>query len=249
MAGCGSAGGTRALPHGGMRRLRQVAPVPMLALLLACQAGAPDGDAVAAATATADVADAVASREAVPDVAASRPAADVPPDDGEAPEAPAVEPPRVDADIDLHADAGQPAQTRAEEGLLVGNAVDAEALDAAFQSGEWDEYVDMFEEDALADPDARDLQRLYEDALRASLAGYEMALARFGCGLSLCAGTLRAPEPGAGERYAAWRTTFPGGSGLPAHVYADFPVAGDGLLEVRFVFSMDPAANAVMVRH
>lgn len=106
----------------------------------------------------------------------------------------------------------------------------------------WEETVARFEADAMADQDAGELQRVYELALRETLAAHGLGLARFGCGLTLCAGTILGPLEDGGARYAAWQVE---GIGLSTPFFVRYEADNAVQFEVRFTFSTDPSTRSI----
>ena len=106
----------------------------------------------------------------------------------------------------------------------------------------WEETVARFEADAMADQDAGELQRVYEQALRETLAAHGLGLARFGCGLTLCAGTILGPLEDGEARYEAWQMR---GIDLSTPVFVRYEADNAVHFELRFTFSTDPSARSI----
>ena len=109
----------------------------------------------------------------------------------------------------------------------------------------WDESVARFEADAMADPDAGELQQVYEQALRESLSAQGLHLGRFGCGLSLCAGTILGPLEDGEARYGRWSAQD---LDLPLPMFVQTTADNALHMEVRFTFSTDPGAQSIIIR-
>ena len=141
-----------------------------------------------------------------------------------------------------------------ESGLTPGEAaflpegnIDAGRLAVQMRGDLWDETVARFAADAAVDPDARELQALYEQALRESLDRHGLVLVQFGCGLSLCAGTARRPLPEDGYRFAT-SNILDLGEGLPTPMRAFRQLETAQYMELRFSFSTDPALRTITIR-
>lgn len=106
----------------------------------------------------------------------------------------------------------------------------------------WEETVARFEADAMADQDAGELQRVYEQALRETLAAHGLGLARFGCGLTLCAGTILGPLEDGEARYEAWQMR---GIDLSTPFFVRYEADNAVQFELRFTFSTDPSAQTI----
>lgn len=119
-------------------------------------------------------------------------------------------------------------------------------LIAEMQGGRWDDIVARFEADAMADPDAGELQRVYGHALREGLAVHGLGLGRFGCGLTLCAGTILGPVEDGQSRFDAWQA---GGFELPLPVFVRYRADNAAHFEMRFTFSTDPSAQSITIDH
>lgn len=112
----------------------------------------------------------------------------------------------------------------------------------------WDDTVARFEADAITDRDARELQTMYERALHKSLTKHGLVLARFGCGLSLCAGTVRGPKKGGQSRIESWWGADPVGD-LPMPMRVVTKIDNPRYAENRFSFSTDPSIRTILVSH
>lgn len=110
----------------------------------------------------------------------------------------------------------------------------------------WEETVARFEADAMADQDAGELQRVYEQALRETLATHGLGLARFGCGFTLCAGTILGPLEDGEARYEAWQGQ---GIGLSTPFFVRYEADNAVQFELRFTFSTDPSARSITISH
>ena len=106
----------------------------------------------------------------------------------------------------------------------------------------WEDTVARFEADAMADQDAGELQRVYEQALRETLAAHGLGLARFGCGLTLCAGTILGPLEDGEARYEAWQMR---GIDLSTPFFVRYEADNAVQFELRFTFSTDPSAQTI----
>lgn len=138
-----------------------------------------------------------------------------------------------------------------EQGLAPGEAafftadggIDGGSLREQMHGERWDETVARFEADAIADPDARQLQELYEQALREAVARHGLVLARFGCGLSLCAGTARGPLRDDGYPFDSGNVFQFDGLRTPMILSGLFETGQH--VEVRFSFSTDPNVQSM----
>ena len=117
-------------------------------------------------------------------------------------------------------------------------------LIADMKSERWDESVARFEADAMADQHAAELQRVYEQTMRDTLAPQGLGLARFGCGLTLCAGTILGPLEDGLARYEAWQRQ---GIGLPLPLFVRYERDNAVQFELRFTFSTDPSAQSITI--
>lgn len=115
------------------------------------------------------------------------------------------------------------------------------------RSERWDDTVAGFEADALADGDARELQALYERTLHASLDEHGLTLVRLGCGVSLCAGTVRGPKNGGQSRLEHWWTSRPAGE-LPMPFLVKADIDSPHYVESRFSFSTDPSIRGIVIK-
>lgn len=106
----------------------------------------------------------------------------------------------------------------------------------------WEETVARFEADAMADQDAGELQRVYEQAMRETLATHGLGLVRFGCGLTLCAGTILGPLEDGEARYEAWQGQ---GIDLSTPFFVRYEADNAVQFELRFTFSTDWSARSI----
>ena len=111
----------------------------------------------------------------------------------------------------------------------------------------WDDAVARFEADAMTDPDAGELQAMYERKLRESTAAHGLALMRFGCGLSLCAGTVRGSANDRSQIDHWWNGSPVGDLPAPMRVVAK--VDDPPYVEIRFSFSTDQSVRSMIIRH
>lgn len=139
-----------------------------------------------------------------------------------------------------------------ESGLTPGEAefMDGEAIGAgrfaeAMRGDRWDETVGRFEADSGMDPDARELERIYREALQPALARHDMVLARFGCGLSLCAGTARGPLPEEPSMLPAGLVLDVEGLSMPMRVVRE--VETPRYRELRFSFSIETEHRTIRI--
>ena len=102
--------------------------------------------------------------------------------------------------------------------------------------------ISQFEQDAAGQPEVQDLTRLYRTAA-SRLMGQDGTLVSFACGYSLCVGEIRSRTD---EDFSAWSEAIGLDKAAPVYSLATAPMTwGRDQRGGRFVFSVDPAANAI----
>lgn len=102
--------------------------------------------------------------------------------------------------------------------------------------------ISQFEQDAAGQPEVQDLTRLYR-AAASRLMGQDGTLVSFACGYSLCVGEIRSRTD---EDFSAWSEAIGLDKAAPVYSLATAPMTwGRDQRGGRFVFSVDPAANAI----
>lgn len=129
-----------------------------------------------------------------------------------------------------------------ERKFIRNNELRIEAAGEALQSQKFESIARSFEIDTAKDSNALSLTDLYKQSIRKQL-GSTGQLVSFSCGLSLCIGALRT---NATENYDSWTQKFFADNGTPSYSFADSIVKlAENHYEGRFMFSTDPAANAM----
>ncbi|WP_286073752.1 hypothetical protein [Stenotrophomonas sp. 59] len=127
--------------------------------------------------------------------------------------------------------------------LMADGGVSAEKREALLGSDKaFAQVVGQFERDASRRPEVQDLTGLYKDAA-ARLIGKDGTLVSFACGYSLCVGEIRSRTE---EDFSAWSEAFGLDKASPVYSLTTAPMTwGRDQHGGRFVFSVDPAANAI----
>jgi hypothetical protein len=128
---------------------------------------------------------------------------------------------------------------------VAGSALAIDAAEQVLASPGFDRFMETFAREATS-PEALDLTALYAGAAGNLLAGDAVArLVDLQCGTTLCIGRIRSRTR---DAYRKWSEAFGSSRSTPHYSYIDrtIPLAADDY-EHRFIFSTDPAANAVTV--
>ncbi len=136
-----------------------------------------------------------------------------------------------------------------EYGLLLGKSMDSKKIQSLLFSKEFDEQIDAFANQSLADPDASELSSIYKKMLEKQMKNnkIKIKLRRLVCGTSICVGTM---ENGNDSEYARWSGVFLDDSATPNYGFVNSTISvGADQFENRFVFSTDPEANSITVPH
>lgn len=130
--------------------------------------------------------------------------------------------------------------------LMADGGVSAEKSEALLGSDKaFAQVVGQFERDASRRPEVQDLTGLYKDAAT-RLIGKDGTLVSFACGYSLCVGEIRSRTE---EDFSAWSEAFGLDKASPVYSLTTAPMTwGRDQQGGRFVFSVDPAANAITGR-
>lgn len=136
-------------------------------------------------------------------------------------------------------------RTPSEHALLAGNALAIESAERVLASRHFDRFMQVFAREATSG-EALDLTALYAEAARKLLPGDgEARLVDLQCGTTLCIGRIRSR---ARDAYRKWSDAFGNSRSTPHYSYIDRTIAlAADEFEHRFIFSTDPAANAVTV--
>ncbi|WP_295553610.1 hypothetical protein [uncultured Stenotrophomonas sp.] len=127
--------------------------------------------------------------------------------------------------------------------LLTEGALSAEKSDVILGSDNaFAQAISQFERDAVGHPEVQDLTRLYRTAAT-RLIGSDGTLVSFACGYSLCVGQIRSRTD---EDFSAWSEAIGMDKAAPVYSLTTAPMTwGRDQRGGRFVFSVDPAANAI----
>lgn len=127
--------------------------------------------------------------------------------------------------------------------LMADGGVSAQKSEAVLVSDKaFAQAIDQFERDASSRPEVQDLTGLYKDAAT-RLIGRDGTLVAFACGYSLCVGEIRSRTE---EDFSAWSEAFGMDKASPVYSLTTAPMTwGRDQHGGRFVFSVDPAANAI----
>ncbi|PTA73053.1 MULTISPECIES: hypothetical protein [unclassified Stenotrophomonas] len=127
--------------------------------------------------------------------------------------------------------------------LMADGGVSAQKSEAVLVSDKaFAQAIGQFERDASSRPEVQDLTGLYKDAAT-RLIGRDGTLVSFACGYSLCVGEIRSRT---GEDFSAWSEAFGLDKASPVYSLTTAPMTwGRDQHGGRFVFSVDPAANAI----
>ncbi len=130
-----------------------------------------------------------------------------------------------------------------ERMLLNEGAVSAQKSEAVLGSDKaFAQVISQFERDAAGHPEVQDLTRLYRTAAT-RLIGSDGTLVSFACGYSLCVGEIRSRTD---EDFSAWSEAIGTDKAAPVYSLTTAPMTwGRDQRGGRFVFSVDPAANAI----
>lgn len=130
-----------------------------------------------------------------------------------------------------------------ERMLLNEGAVSAQKSEAVLGSDKaFAQAISQFERDAAGHPEVQELTRLYRTAAT-RLIGNDGTLVSFACGYSLCVGEIRSRTD---EDFSAWSEAIGMDKVAPVYSLATAPMTwGRDQRGGRFVFSVDPAANAI----
>jgi len=130
-----------------------------------------------------------------------------------------------------------------ERMLLTEGALSAEKSDVILGSDNaFAQAINQFERDAVGHPEVQDLTRLYRTAA-SRLMGQDGTLVSFACGYSLCVGEIRSRTD---EDFSAWSEAIGMDKAAPVYSLTTAPMTwGRDQRGGRFVFSVDPAANAI----
>ncbi|MFS2042991.1 hypothetical protein ACEN9Z_02965 [Stenotrophomonas geniculata] len=122
--------------------------------------------------------------------------------------------------------------------LLTEGALSAEKSDVILGSDNaFAQAISQFEQDAAGHPEVQDLTRLI---------GSDGTLVSFACGYSLCVGEIRSRTD---EDFSAWSEAIGMDKASPVYSLTTAPMTwGRDQHGGRFVFSVDPAANAITGR-
>lgn len=102
--------------------------------------------------------------------------------------------------------------------------------------------VQKMERDASGSPEAQDLAKHYRSAISRAV-GSDGAVENFSCGLSVCAGSVRSRLD---VDQDAWVSRLNDDKSALTYSYVDTAERVGGFNEIRFVFSTDPALNAIV---
>ena len=130
-----------------------------------------------------------------------------------------------------------------ERMLLNEGAVSAQKSEAVLGSDKaFAQVISQFERDAAGHPEVQELTRLYRTAAT-RLIGNDGTLVSFACGYSLCVGEIRSRTD---EDFSAWSEAIGTDKAAPVYSLTTAPMTwGRDQRGGRFVFSVDPAANAI----
>jgi len=130
-----------------------------------------------------------------------------------------------------------------ERMLLTEGALSAEKSDVILGSDNaFAQAINQFERDAVGHPEVQDLTRLYRTAA-SRLMRQDGTLVSFACGYSLCVGEIRSRTD---EDFSAWSEAIGMDKAAPVYSLTTAPMTwGRDQRGGRFVFSVDPAANAI----
>lgn len=127
--------------------------------------------------------------------------------------------------------------------LMADGGVSAQKSEAVLGSDKaFAQAIGQFERDASSRPEVQDLTGLYK-AAATRLIGRDGTLVSFACGYSLCVGEIRSRTE---EDFSAWSEAFGMDKASPVYSLTTAPMTwGRDQHGGRFVFSVDPAANAI----
>lgn len=129
-----------------------------------------------------------------------------------------------------------------ERSLLRNGALSVEQVGRVIQTRDFAKLVERFALESATDPLAQDMTSLQSSTLERQLDGVGH-LNGFACGLSLCAGSINI-----GRNIDGYQQFVDGSNKQPSNTYSymDYLAeTGDGMFEVRFIMSVDPAANGI----
>lgn len=127
--------------------------------------------------------------------------------------------------------------------LMADGGVSAQKSEAVLGADKaFAQAIGQFERDASSRPEVQDLTGLYK-AAATRLIGRDGTLVSFACGYSLCVGEIRSRTE---EDFSAWSEAFGMDKASPVYSLTTAPMTwGRDQHGGRFVFSVDPAANAI----
>ncbi|WP_409460142.1 hypothetical protein ACK1O1_11595 [Stenotrophomonas maltophilia] len=127
--------------------------------------------------------------------------------------------------------------------LMADGGVSAQKSEAVLGSDKaFAQAIGQFERDASSRPEVQDLTGLYK-AAATRLIGRDGTLVSFASGYSLCVGEIRSRTE---EDFSAWSEAFGMDKASPVYSLTTAPMTwGRDQHGGRFVFSVDPAANAI----
>ena len=142
---------------------------------------------------------------------------------------------------------GDTASLAFERNLLSGTSLDSKKIQPLLLSEKFDALLEQFANQSAADADASELSDVYGKMVEAQIQKNNLKLQvdRLICGTQICVGSFR---NGSDSEYASWTTAFFSDPKTPSYGFVDTTVArGQGESQHRFIFSIDPAANSVVI--
>lgn len=131
----------------------------------------------------------------------------------------------------------------AESTLVADRGVSAQVATEVLSSTErFSKAIQTMERDALTSSEAQDLAVHYRSAVLRAV-GSDGAVESFACGLSVCAGSVRSRLD---VDQDAWISRLNDDTSALTFSYVDTVERIGGFNESRFVFSTDPALNAIV---
>lgn len=137
---------------------------------------------------------------------------------------------------------------RAEDTILVGDDLSADAAGPIITTDRFGETLGRLEEQMLQDPMARELTEAYRHALQTELssASPTMELDRLACGMRVCMALIQ--DQAEVSDWVGWMESLSSNPDVPFYASLDYSLDHGGAgFEHRLIFSTDPSSSGVRV--
>ncbi|WP_185815403.1 hypothetical protein [Xanthomonas sp. SS] len=134
-----------------------------------------------------------------------------------------------------------------ERTLLMGGKISYNQAAKMLQGKHFDSYMQDVLWQSERDLEASHMTEIYDQALKNALSdGESISIDKFGCGLSICVGSIRTYGDVGKEQYLRFQQALSPAGGTPAYSMIEVPLGEDGeMVEHRFVFAADPRMNGI----